>query len=722
MTSGLSPEEGTQDILEKARVKINSKWSDVIDGFSSMAIGVLAFLVTTGPKVLDTKNIGWLTQGDGPAFYAGSLFYLRDVLRNPVGANPTYGLDFSSSILNSDSIPLLAIPIKLLGINPEQPFQYFGIWMLLCFGMQGLLGLKLGKLVGLSRGMAIVGSGFFSFAPVFISRHQMHYALGAHFLILAAIYLTLRRYQNFPSIKWAILLAISIAVNPYLFVMSAAFWTASAVMLGISQGRQERIRLAAVYGATLAVLMVEAWQIGYFLTRSPSAGGYGYYKSNLLTLIDADGWSNFLPNLPPAGEGEYEGFAYLGLGMLIIFLAIGYSRFVGRVNLLPITQQFKIAFYTSIGFALYAVSNHIAVGSFELVIPIPELIEPLFGVFRSSGRMIWPFVYLIMLLAIANFSALFISRSGAIYVLTALLVVQIGDASPAWRNTKTDRFVSTEAYAWPTGLVSEKWESFAEKYSELRLVPPGNISENWRDLSYFAGNNGLSTDAVYLARPANKVLEEVFDREFKDLVSGNLKVNTLYIVNDQLFEIAKYSVNREIDSLMRVDGLNILAPNFRPICRECRLLASDLLPAPTVNTDFGLSKNAVGTRYLVRGWSEPEDSGTWSNGKKAYMFIPSSGLEKELVITGVPYVEGSLDSQNVKIYSGDAKIGEFEFNSMTQTQMIVDLHPHHRTKMRNGTALILEFQFDAATSPHDLGINNDYRKLAFRLTSIELRN
>ena len=66
----------------------------------------------------------------------------------------------------TDSVPLLAVFFKLFrGVLPEQ-FQYFGLWGLLCFALQGAFGaLLIFHYVG-KRAEAAVGSLLFVITPV----------------------------------------------------------------------------------------------------------------------------------------------------------------------------------------------------------------------------------------------------------------------------------------------------------------------------------------------------------------------------------------------------------------------------------------------------------------------------------------------------------------------------------------------------------------------------
>src|SRR3982751_4213177 len=90
---------------------IDHRLADVL---LAVFVGGAAFLAIVGPQVLDVTNIGWLTQaGDSFTHYLGWEFFRRSPWTWPPGLNPDYGLQFSSSIIFSDSVPLLALALKL---------------------------------------------------------------------------------------------------------------------------------------------------------------------------------------------------------------------------------------------------------------------------------------------------------------------------------------------------------------------------------------------------------------------------------------------------------------------------------------------------------------------------------------------------------------------------------------------------------------------------------
>jgi hypothetical protein len=74
-----------------------------------LLVGTIGYLVIVGPRVLDPANVAWLGEGDPLTHYLGWEFFRDSPLTMPLGRNPRYGLEIGSSIIYSDSIPLLAI-------------------------------------------------------------------------------------------------------------------------------------------------------------------------------------------------------------------------------------------------------------------------------------------------------------------------------------------------------------------------------------------------------------------------------------------------------------------------------------------------------------------------------------------------------------------------------------------------------------------------------------
>ena len=101
-------------------------------------LGVSAFIAVVGFAPLMPTNLD-LAQGVDPfKDYIAWVFYRHGPWTFPLGLNPSYGLDISSSVVFTDSIPLFAIIFKAFSSVLPEPFQYLGIWTLLCFILQSV--------------------------------------------------------------------------------------------------------------------------------------------------------------------------------------------------------------------------------------------------------------------------------------------------------------------------------------------------------------------------------------------------------------------------------------------------------------------------------------------------------------------------------------------------------------------------------------------------------
>ena len=80
---------------------------------------------------------------DSKMHFLGWHFYRFSAWSSPIGLNPSYGLELSSSIVYSDSIPILAIFFKIFRQLLSQNFHFFGIWIFICIYFQAYFSFKL---------------------------------------------------------------------------------------------------------------------------------------------------------------------------------------------------------------------------------------------------------------------------------------------------------------------------------------------------------------------------------------------------------------------------------------------------------------------------------------------------------------------------------------------------------------------------------------------------
>ena len=100
---------------------------------------IISFLIAIyllGFNNFNFINKNWLYLGDLSQYQIGWEFFRNDSWRFPLGSNPNYGLELSSSIIYTDSIPLFAFIFKLFNNFLPEHFQYFSLWILLCIYLQ----------------------------------------------------------------------------------------------------------------------------------------------------------------------------------------------------------------------------------------------------------------------------------------------------------------------------------------------------------------------------------------------------------------------------------------------------------------------------------------------------------------------------------------------------------------------------------------------------------
>ncbi|MDB5851178.1 MAG: hypothetical protein JWP29_4930, partial [Rhodoferax sp.] len=292
-------------------------------GAAALLIGLVLFLAIRGGKILRPGYTDWLMAGDPATHWLGWQFFRHSPwLQWPLGANTAYGMEIGSSVVFTDSIPLLALIFKpFSGWLPDN-FQYLGLWLLSCLCLQSFFAFKLLCRFTADKRLALVCSVFFTIAPPCLVRIvQGHFALVAHWLLLAGLWLYFAK--QFSSRRWLALLLLTTLIHAYILVMVWAIWAADLLQRRLLRQASTRMVLTHLLVANVCIVLV-MWAAGYFMLGSEvGLVGFGLYRLNLVTLFDPDViWSLVLRN-QPTGPGDYEGFAFMGLGMLLLAAVAG---------------------------------------------------------------------------------------------------------------------------------------------------------------------------------------------------------------------------------------------------------------------------------------------------------------------------------------------------------------------------------------------------------------
>ena len=695
--------------------------------------------MVVGFKALNPTVLN-LAQGVDPfKDYVGWMFFRNSPWSFPIGLNPTYGLDFSGSIVFSDSIPLMAFLFKAIRFALPETFQYLGIWTLICFVLQAYFAWLVIGLMTQNNWLKLFACLILVFSPPMLWRVNQHTALVAHFMILAAFYLIFSpertsRFFNKGSL-WALLLGASVLTHFSLFVMIAALWAANLVdqIVFSKSDRLINLKRALIQvisiGLLIAFLM---WQAGYFAVSSASGslGGYGFFRMNLLSPFDPKGWSYLLRTLPlPSDYGE--GYMYFGLGLLLLWPFALYKLVRdGSLRTLLKSRIFKHLFLVLalIALSLFAITNHIAIGRKEFGFGISDSIYAVASIFRASGRFFWPMFYALNLVCIFIILKAYSKRTTFI-LLGIGCFLQVVDTSAGWRAMHQQISDPAKNIPHELNLNNPFWGQAAKNYQKVQLVPPQDKSAGWDQIALYAAKHHLSTNAVFFARADIGKLSKAQETFMNDLYGSNWNPKSLYVLQPDVVLPAYFHSNPDTDLLVGFDGVAVLAPNWKG-CKDCppiqenlREDLNQLTKQIILNKPFGFGKGQLGNRFLIGvggSWAWPEEWGVWSNGDQTKMILPlpQASPPKQLKLTVRAFVSPLHPKQDVEVFIDQMPPQSTSLSSSDVNTWLINL-PANIDKRKY---LELQFHFKNPASPKDVGgVPGDDRKLGMGLISAQFQ-
>ena len=701
--------------------------------WAPILIGLGAFVTIAGPHFLSPLNIAWLTGGDSLQHYLGWAFFRNSPWDWPLGLNPKYGMEFSNSIVFTDSIPLLAIPFKALSFLLPEPFQYFGLWILGCFVLQAWFAFKLIGLVSSSSFVRGLGTLFFVFSPPLIFRMGLHESLMGHFLILAGLYLNLRSQNKNQALWWILLLSVSDLTHFYFLVMLLVLWIADLLGRALVKKTASPKSILIEIGITIFILLLTLWQAGFFAVNGASGAtrGFGDFRTNLLALFNSRGWSywlkpiNFLDSVEAATG---EGFQYLGAGNLFLLLCAISALIKRKLTLQMVWQKYPFLLLALLVMALISFSNHIGIGSWNIRIDLPSPVLGLLSFVRSSARLFWPFYYasifLILYCIIKGYSK---KTTYLILVIGALF--QIIDTSAGWQPMRKIMNVPISA-EFKSPLKNPFWKAAGLRYKNVVMDERPSF---WETFGVYAAQYGLSTNMVYLARlddaKANKAMENLG----KELNQGPLNANSLYIFRVWKDSPRQVRFDPKTDLLARIDGFNVLAPGWK-VCANCPPLASEkalvekltaseaselnqLAPEISLGEKIIFSSQGRGrVDFMLEGWGYGENWGTWAIAPQAKLIFNFSTFKpRKMVIDARAFLAPLHLQQEIEVWGNGSLLGKAALKKSDGNQIELTL-PDQETV---NPILNLEFRSINSVSPKNMGIGTDERLLGIGLKSIQ---
>lgn len=510
-------------------------------GLAGALLGVLFFVGVYGVSILSPTRIDWLLHGDPAQHYLGFVFFRNEEWAWPLGSITGYGAPLGTSIVYTDSIPLLAIPFKALSVCLPVDFQYLGGWMLICYLLQGFYAKRVLALLGVSGLAGALSTVLLLSSPALALRAYGHESLMAHWLLLAAFEALLTKR----FVRLAPLWALGALIHAYWIALLCPF-----VLVGWLRrevGWAHRIGWLGM----MILLMAAA---GYFVARPDqlAGSGYGRYSANLLTFIDPMDWQAFLVNFgrPVEGSGEwsrwlpaqghaqpdqYEGFSYLGAGVLLLLACAALTRMLalratGQSGQAPLPRpSLATILVLALALFIYALSTRVTLGTLVITDPaLPKQLSQLLAVFRASGRFVWPLAILLPLWACAELTSR-LTRVNLSVLLFAVCSLQIWDLSAKWAEFYA-RFSpggvgATMSYDQPA------WKTAAS--ARHLVVLPAQDNRDWIEPVLFAARHRQSVNIGLISRADEKAAKQAEEQFIASLIAGRPQAETAYLIRDQ---------------------------------------------------------------------------------------------------------------------------------------------------------------------------------------------
>lgn len=512
-------------------------------------IGAVCFIGIYGLYVLDFTNVGWLFDNDHDLrqHYIAWCRFRSDPWSFPIGLISSLSYPNSMSVIYTDSIPIFAVLFKLIGPLLPQTFQYFGLFGIISFMLTGGFAAVLLRRFVSSDIQCMIGSVFYIISPTIVHRMYYHTALAAQWIVIAClvlwVYDDLCASNTRRIIYWGIIGFVCVGIHSYFLPMAGMILAATAFIQIV---RKKEIALAvAEFVSFCAAGILNLYILGAFYGgTSPTGFGLGTFNSNLNTFINPWEMGKLLPQLPLSNYFQYEGMAYLGAGILFLFVIVAAGMVFRMVRKIPEEAFHSDRIYGRVTMVLVAVSflsavlPNISFNDRTIVwIPYPSFVEQLLGIFRSNGRLIWPAMYILMTSAIC-FTAYTFRRYNyiGVIVITAALMLQIVDMSDAFSQRY---MLYTSQHPTDTLWDDPELSAITDGKSEFIFLYTDN--DITMPTAYYGYFHDMRQNNYYFARDIDEKVREGIGQYLAELKNKNVRDDAVYVMR-----LEDYDANRDI--------------------------------------------------------------------------------------------------------------------------------------------------------------------------------
>ena len=698
--------------------------------FLFLFISFLCISVVLGLENIPFQNTSWLYgNNDAAAYQLGWYFFQNDIWRFPIGKNPNYGDAISSSIVYTDSIPLLAFFFKLIRNFIPGNFQYYSFWYFLCFFFQLFFAYKILKKFTQSDLYSLVATIFFITAPIFIFKINWHGSVAMGGLLLCALYLGLTKKVNECKLYWIYLIIISSLIEYSSMIIVIAVYSFLRI-LDLNFKKESFFQITKDFFLISFILLTVLYVAGYFEVRMVDTLGVGFgsYKLNLLSPFDPVqtinniSWSWFLPDIKLTREEELEAFNYFGIGQLLMLLTALVFFLKNRKDqeLLDIRNNKKIKsfIYISIFFTFWALSNKISFGSYTLIeIPLNKYIFAILSIAKNTGRMFWIVNYFLLILSIVVLYKCFKKKSSLI-LISLFLLIQIADTSAGIKE-RINFFTPVKQ---GVKLEDPTWKNLFEKHKIVNTTYPVSWSRLFMQFAYdFEINNIQKTNLVIQARINRKAAAESRYLTYENFRNKNLSSETLYLIDNlsHLINLKYIFKNDDVGFFykdkvwsMSLNSKNQMNANDKKLFNKIkpRLLE--------INKIIDLNFNEI-DNFTGFGWSHNfAGLGVWSEGPESSLFFRTKEANEDLklIIDFMPYLTKKNKYLEMDIYINDSFNEKIRLTKRKDKKLEILI----KKDLIKNNEIKIDFKFTNIVSPYDVLESPDSRELGILLKKMKI--
>lgn len=614
--------------------------------FISFIIGAALFLVVYGHRILNPTYVDWILNagGDLTQSYYGWRFFRASAWHFPIGLMDGVCYPFLTSIIYIDSVPLFNVIFKILSPLLPETFQFFGIWGLCCFALSAGIGSRIVHRLTCDRIGSVVASPVFALTTFVLQRLYVHTALGGNWVILLAVLVAVaergRKLAAKDCLVWAGVFALGVGVNIYYLPILGVVMLFNA----ICHWRSDKSPLwpGLVFVSSVIGTFVCFWQLGglYHLgSTGLDAVNTGELSANINSFINPmetglylTGFSGLLPTRDLVYHGQYEGYAYLGFGLITLCLCAVFGMvFFRQARTLNRSESIcAIAAFVVLVFASWGVLVSFD-GNVILQIPYPQIFNKIWSTFRSNGRFIWGAWDILAVAALVVVLARY-PKQVARVVVAICVVLQIVDLRGFARHHRELYGVRQSSYEGTINL-DDLGVLFADM-QHIQILDPGRMLKLslYYDLGETALQGGGTINDFYYSRRDVSSIVQHDDEERTALELGNPDPETLYVFSS-MAEASSYQSQLHLYIL---DGLVF---GRTSACDELQQAVeiSDLAPAASFEEARTLASTSNEGKTMVcldakRKAGVPDDALSWveffwvneDGGGHAFGYISSS--------------------------------------------------------------------------------------------------